>query len=242
MSADDININNLDAFNDVEEIDPNAMVTDARPLPTPGTYSIRLGNAENGFKDTGKSRPQFTDRFPAKNVSSFTIQKEGPNKGKSYLQIAVTEEIISDNPKFNGQKRTNYVNTMVNRSTQTTAVDTYLRAITGMAGVGLSQKDKIEKLYDILATSPVITGEVDWRGESPKIANGQPVMRMDDPTKPEYDVATLNGKKLFHSASFPDGDSGGKQHADLTDDNGNSIYASWEVTKYMPAQTGAQVA
>jgi len=239
--SEEININNLDAFNDVEEIDPNAMVTDARPLPPPGTYQIRLSNAENGFKEGGKSQPQFTDRFPAKNVSSFIIRKDGPNKGKQYLQIAVQEEILSDNPKFNGARRTNYVNTMLNRTTQTTAVDTYLRAITGMAGVGLSQKDKIERLYDILATTPVITGEVDWRGESPKVVNGVPVMRADDSTKPEYDVATVNGRKLFRATAFPEDGNGGRQHADLSDDSGNTVFASWQVVKYMPASQTAGV-
>lgn len=234
--AEDI-LNSLDQFNDVEEIDPNAMATDARPLPPAGRYQIRLKIAQDAAKNNAK-RIESPD-FPGNNIIYFQMKD-----GSKHLMIVVTHEIISENPKFNGQRWDEWMSSKADKFTQTSQVDTLLRAITGRAGVGMRTNQKVKHLYDILVTEPIILAEIEWKGQVPKLdpATGQPVL--NDKGKKEYVTATIGGKKAVRMANFPKISDNPEvfQSADVTDDNGESVFVGVEVAKYLPAMGGQTAA
>lgn len=216
-------LNNLDQFNDVEEIDENAMVTDARPLPPAGVYNIRLSLEQDGAKEKAILKTEF----PANNISTFTTQD-----GKKHLMIVIRRTIVSDNPKLDGQRTNEWASTMVMKGTQTSAVDTYLRLLTGRAGVGLTTGQKIKALYDAIATEPVIVAEIDWRGESPKKdREGNNVVNKNG--KNEYAAATVGGRRLTTMTNFPRNEDGSYISADLEDENGEAVFVNWDIKKFV---------
>lgn len=230
-------LNNLDEFDVVEEIDENAMVTDAPPPPEPGPWQVKLALATDAVKDPAKL--VGVDRFPAKCV--------GKIKTPGHLQIVLDLELQDPTGAKHRPKR-EWFNTMVFQGVKTSAVDTLLRALTGKAGVGLSNKQKIEMLYDLVAEGGVVAGiELDLRGEAVKVGPDGAVVKRKDAdgnevinTKTgeaydEYDVATVKGKKLFGGRSFPVDENGKIIAQDLTDDNGNPVFVSWVVKKWVPA-------
>lgn len=222
MTAAEVDINNLDAFNQVEEIDPNASISDQAPPPPAGTYQLRLKLAQGAVTDDKKL--VSPDRFPAKNVSSFQTQT-GPK-----LMIVIEQEIVSDNGR-RYQTQRDYASTMVLDSVKTSAVDTYLKVLTGRAGVGMTQAQKVQTLYDLLATEPVCQAEIEWSG---RVETDE----LDKKGKKVWKTAKLDGKSLSRMANFPSVEINGQtlyKPADV-DDDGREVVTRWEVRRLLPLQ------
>lgn len=241
-------LNALDELGDVEEIDPDANVDDQPPPPPKGTYQIRLRNmkdaerkklegiAQNGSPEDAQLAAKILQEFPDANISWFRTKKDG----KLHFSIVIEQELVSDDPLAKNRKNKVWKNTMISQFVPTSAVDTFLRILTGRAGVGMTAGRKIAELYGLLATEPVCLGELDWSGQTIKLdKEGQPVLRENG--KPDYTDAVLNGKKLNRMENFPfvevtDSATGeARRHYKPAeyDDHGNTVITSWEIRKYL---------
>jgi hypothetical protein len=216
-----LDLNDLtQVFNTVEEVDPNADISDQPPPPPPGTVQLfTVGIAEDSVKvggdikqkpgkggGPGESPDVFAKRvalierlqqtFPGKCVSMFFTKD-----GAARLMINLKYKLQAEGQKFHGQTWTEYLNTMV-MAIGTSGVDSELRLVTGSAGLGMNDLQKITRLYELAVAGYTIRGEVDWEcnmaeaepdgsyktvfksaaaAKWPKEANGLPKLLTEDP-------------------------------------------------------------
>jgi len=221
----ELDINSLEFFNDIEDIDPDAMSTDVQPPPpAKGAdgkyigYTARLKNARGG---SGK-KAAFTDNFPMGNVSVFTLN----NKGHMNLMVEVT--VITGM----GRQYTTRcpVSTAKFGEDTTTWVDTLLRGTTGYSGAGLSNLAKTQALYAALLTEPEIYGaEFEWVAE---------YLTRDDAGKTKRKTGIWEGKKLTRMQNFPFVEIDGVKHykAVENDSDGNEVRTGLKFHKVLPRQ------
>lgn len=222
-TAASIDINSLDSFNDVEEIDPNASITDAIPPPPAGIHCVRLRPLKDGMKE-GKRVGAFDDN----SVGFFEYPQ-----GKRHLMIAIEIEVVDDGKPWNKQTIRDYANTMLDEGRGTTAVDTYLRILTGSAGVGLTTGQKVQKLHSVLQTEPTVKADLDW--EATCVESSKKTKR-DGTEKDVYRVA-LRGMK-----NFPENRASASGHSPLTEDpkTGEEVRTRYFVRQLFPLSYGGR--
>lgn len=227
--AEDI-LNNLADFDVVEEIDESALSTDQAPPPAKGRYAIRVSMVPDGAKEVSRFNP--ADRFPAGSVAAFSFVGQDGQK-QSHLYMTLKYEALNDAGVAVGQIR-DWPNTMIGQRVRTSAIDTLLKVLTGRAGVGLSTKQKIESLYDLLASGPqVAEAEIDWVGEISVPDEKKSNKTGKDETK--RIKAMKDGKVLSTMTSFPSVKVGGEQvYKPVTeDDNGAEVYTTWVIKEWV---------
>jgi hypothetical protein len=214
-----IDINQLDQFNDVEEVNPDAMSTDAIPPPPDGVHEFKLEVVKDGIGDPNK-RVAFDDG----SVGFFEITK-GPQQGKRHLQIVVDFKIDEPGAKWDGQSVRKWVNTMVGR-TETSEVDTLLKAITGQAGAGLSNGQKIQKLHELIVAGARIKAETEWTATK----------KTGEKNDKDKDVYKVFARGMNHPAFAVK--EGGKVvgQAPITEDpaDGSECSTRFEIARYLP--------
>jgi hypothetical protein len=226
----DVDINSLDSFNDVEEVDPNASMTDQIPPPPEGqTYVATVRLVKDGIAE-GKRVGAFDDGA----VGFFVIKKDG--RDDRHLMLVLEIEVQDEGKPWNHQRRREYINTMLDQSRGTTWVDTYLRVLTGSAGVGLSRGQKVQKLHQILQTEPQIKLDLQWAltatEDTPVLdkKTGEPRLKGDGNVRTERKVF-LRGMKRF-----PANPSSLTGHSILTEDpeTGAEARTEWVVKNIYP--------
>jgi hypothetical protein len=150
--SDVVDINNIDQYNDVEEIDETAMSTDQAPPPPKGVHVAKLTLVKDGIKE-GKRVKGVDD-----GSMGFFFYPEG----KLQIMLCIQATIDEEGQPGNGQNIRVWENTMVGRDVKTSGVDSYLRVLTGHAGVGLTNIQKAKKLHDLLKTEPKVRIDLDW--------------------------------------------------------------------------------
>lgn len=154
-AAGGLDINSLDQFNDVEEIDGDASIYDSTPPPPDGWHQFTVRLVKDGI-DSSK-RVGGDGYQGALGAFQFT-DRDG--KLQKHLMLAIEFQVNEDGMAWNKQTVRQWPNTM--KTGESTAVDTLLRVLTGQAGVGLSHKDKVLKLYSALAAEPQVMGKTRW--------------------------------------------------------------------------------
>ena len=224
---DDQSINSLAEFTDREEVDPDAMLSDAPP-PPPSVdankkkivYTISLEN-----KQDGAEKPIAVNDCPKKNVSVFEYE------GKKHLNIALLMK-VQDGSRV--VTRSIYVNTMKKRDIPTTEVDCIIKALGGQSA-GLDNGSKIKTLYDLLESGTnMLRGPLEWKGTK-KVWS-------DKKNKEVEVIATVDGKKLNRMVNFPLMNiAGTTQYKPVTmDDEGAEVRTEFEITDWLPLNYGGQ--
>jgi len=222
-------LNNLPGMDVVEEINPEAMSTDKTLPPPDGDHQLRISIVVDGVKDE-KKRFNPGNQFPANCVQFFTLPERNGRPASTQFIITVQEEIlgVTGEPAPGGRRRC-WPSTMVRGegANRTSDIDTLLRAVTGQAGVGMTNIQKIKALYDVLVVTPaVVKAKTEWVGE----------VQVEDPKKPgetKRVVAKKDGKYLAGMGNFPVNEAGFPVAVD-EDDSGNEVYLGWRVKAYYP--------
>jgi hypothetical protein len=218
------------SFAEVTEIDPDAMTTDA-PAPPPEfdekhprgiPYQIRAKLAAGA----GKEKAVYTALFPEKCVT-LTNKTSKP-------QIIVDFEIVSNNPRYNGQTKREWIGTSL-MGGNTTPIDTLLRALTGSAAPMLSAAQKIKKVYDLLVTLPLLSATTQWVLELTD--------KNDDGTYPK---PVLVGMKNFPCVNVSGVDVYRPLEEALIKQPDNTMLSfpartRWRIKKYLPRTGGESV-
>jgi len=156
-----VDINNLDLYNDIEDIDPNASVYDQIPPPPPNWYQLSTSIVKDAVKEGPKRF--MGDKFQNAVGYFQGAPKEEGGKIPTHFYIVVEYRVEAGEGKpGNGQTKRVWIMTTKDK-TNSTPADTLLKGITGQAGVGLSNLAKIQRLYDlIVAGRGNIMAQIDW--------------------------------------------------------------------------------
>jgi hypothetical protein len=199
-SAQAIDINSLDAYNDVDEIDPEKSIYDQIPPPPAGKYVLTLSAVKDGANEK-KCVAGFNG-----SVMGFSFQ-DRDNRTQNHLMIVVDHTIDPDQPGA-GQSTREWLSTMVQGARDdvagTTPIDTYLGKL-GSSGVGLSRGQKVTKLYTLLAGGNAkVRATLDWELVS---TQDTPVLDKQQKPKLKKDGTPQTERKVFKKgmASFPQG-------------------------------------
>lgn len=154
-----VDINSLDQYNDVDEIDADASVYERALPPVDGWHQIKIKLVKDGIAE--KKRFQADKYQGAMQLVEFN-DKDGALQ--RHFMLVIDSQIAEDGKQGNGQSARKWISTMpqkVNDRT-TTEIDTLLGVLSGQAGVGLSRLQKADKLYQILLTEPLAWGKTQW--------------------------------------------------------------------------------
>lgn len=235
-------INSLDQFNEVEQIDPDASTYDQTPPPPDGWHAAILRPVKDAIDQAKRvAGEQFQN-----SVGWFGFN-DRDGKYQKHLNMAIEIQINEEGKPWHKQSVREWPSTM--KSGDTTQIDTLLRQTTGQAGVGLSNSQKITKLYQKLVTEPQVWVKTRWilqaTEETPVLdKSGQPKVKQSGEAKTEYRIFK------YGMAQFPpDLDAEGKQkkNADgspkyrvLTEDpkEGAGARTKFEVVDMRPFSAG----
>jgi len=238
-----VDINSLDQFNDVEQIDADASIYDSTPPPPDGWHPVKLSVVKDGIAE--KSRiggEQF------QNALGYFKFFDRDGKEQKHLMLVVDFQIAADGKPFNKQSTRQWVNTM--KSGETTAVDTLLRVLTGQAGIGLANNQKMTKLYQAIVAEPVILAKTRWILQA---TEASPVLDKGGKQKLKQSGAEKTEFKIFKYGmnSFPvetDGNGnpklaadGSKRHRIMEEDpeTGAAARTKFEIVDMRPLSAGA---
>ncbi len=237
-----VDINSLDQFNDVETIDPDSSIYDSTPPPPDGWHLLKLSVVKDGIAEKARiGGEQF------QNALGYFKFFDRDGKEQKHLMLVVDFQIAEDGKPWNKQSVRQWVNTM--KSGETTAVDTLLRVLTGQAGVGLANNQKMTKLYQAIAAEPVIQAKTRWILQA---AEATPVLDKQGKQKLKGSGAEKTEFKVFKygMASFPvdtDADGkpklnadGSKRHRILEEDpeDGAAARTKFEIIDMRPLSAG----
>lgn len=143
MIGKGVSLADLDLFDEIENVDPNADLTDTPPPPpeNPAGYlatpTLKLGdNGQPAIKINNAKKPQ----------------------------VSVTWEIVEDG-KYKGRKFFTYPSTMVTRS-GTSEVDQLIKAYTNKSAAGMPDGNKMKVLINLLQTGRPLRIVGEWRFEA----------------------------------------------------------------------------
>lgn len=186
-----VDINQLDQFNDIDDIDAGVSVYD-KPLPPPdGWHRVALSAVKDGV---AKQKRYGDVEFQGSvQITRFT-DRDG--KLQTHFMIVVDYQINEEGKQGNKQTVREWVGTMpkqVNDLTGTPA-DTLLEAITGQEGIGkgMTRLWKVAKLHQLLATNPNIWAETEWVLQAIEATpvidkqTGKPKVKQSGEDKEEY--------------------------------------------------------
>ena len=163
LPAVEVDSNDLSQWNHVEEIDPEARISDAIPPPPDGVHVMKLKVVKDGVKDEKKRVKGFDDnsvQFFYYNPNSSN--PKAPIPANLQCMLVMDLQVDEEGKSGNGQSERRWISTMVDRERKTSEVDTFLRVLTGQAGAGMSNLAKIKKLHDLVVTEPKIKALTRW--------------------------------------------------------------------------------
>jgi hypothetical protein len=232
-----LDINALDQYNDVETIDPTASIYDQTPPPPDGWHQFTVRIVKDGID---QAKRIASDQFQgALGAFQFT-DRDG--KLQKHLMLAIEFQVNEDGKLWNKQTIRQWPTTM--KTGESTGVDTLLRVLTGQAGVGLSHKDKILKLYAAIAAEPLVMGKTRWILQATELTpvldkSGKPKVKGSGEEKTEYKIFQYGMKSfpLDASKQWPDGT---PKHRLLEEDpkEGHAARTKFEITDLRPIGQG----
>lgn len=243
-----MSINLMELGNFVETIRPDVMSTDTPPPPPAGNYQIVLAAAEK-IKFPEK-HPQLPGKEaflidPAtgnllhdeKGFLTYFFMKDDVAQKRPYMQLVLQPHILLPNPDGGDPRQYPlervYASCMVSRGVQTSMVDTLLRSITGKAGVGMKDSDKVVQLYALVVNGQAkANAHCDWEA---RYVDG---IKEEGEAYAEYPLGTWDKKRLSTINNFPKDKEGHPLPVDI-DGEGVPVRTRLVVKKWLPAPVSA---